>query len=143
MDKRIIGVYQTEDQALAAVEDLKREGYRSENISIIAKNTDRLGPAADELKPKQTDGLITGATTGAALGLTGLFVGMSTLAIPGIGLILAAGPIFATLGGAVAGLAADAGGLRRALEELGLEKEEARRFEDDVKRGNILVFVSE
>ncbi|MDQ0219462.1 general stress protein [Peribacillus cavernae] len=142
MEKRVIGVYEKEEKAMAVVEDLKRTGYSIDEISIVAKNTENLGSTAEQVHPTNTDGLIAGATAGGAIGLTGLLVGMSTLAIPGIGPIIAAGPIFATLGGAVAGLATNSGGLSSALQEMGLGEEEARRYEDDVKKGKVLVMVT-
>jgi hypothetical protein len=143
MSKRVIGIYENEKEALAAVQDLQSKGYSIEEISIIAKNIEGLGPDADKVKPKEKDGLIAGAAVGGAIGLTGLFLGISALAIPGIGPILAAGPIFSTLGGAVAGAATNAGGLTGALKEIGLDEEEARQYEDDVKKGKILVIVTE
>lgn len=142
MDKRVIGVYEKEEQALAAVEDLKRTGYGIDEISIVAKDPDKLKSAAEEVNPKNIDGLIAGATVGGAIGLTGLFVGLSAIALPGIGPILAAGPIFAILSGAAAGLATNAGGLSSALEEMGLDEEQARHYADDVKKGKILVMVA-
>ncbi|RFU65019.1 general stress protein [Peribacillus glennii] len=141
MEKRVVGVYENEGQAHDAVEELKRKGYRLEDISIVAKNIEELGPNVEQVQPKNADGMIAGATAGGVIGLTGLLVGMSTLAIPGIGPIVAAGPIFSMLGGAVAGAATNAGGLTGALKEMGLPEEEARQYEGDVKDGKILVLV--
>ncbi|CAH0343894.1 general stress protein [Bacillus sp. CECT 9360] len=143
MEKRVIGVYENEEQAHAAVEDLKEKGYSMDEISLVAKNTEKLGPEAEQVESKDMDGLIAGATTGGAIGLAGLFVGLSAIAIPGIGPILAAGPIFTTLGGAAAGLATKSGSLTEALKDTGLTEEEARQYEDEVKQGKILVMVTE
>ncbi|WP_409299950.1 general stress protein [Peribacillus sp. SCS-155] len=142
MTKRVIGLYETETEALKAVKDLQSQGYSIEEISVIAKNIDGLGPNADKVAPRDQDGIVAGAAVGGAIGLAGLFLGISALAIPGVGPILAAGPIFSTLGGAVAGAATNAGGLVGALKDMGLEDEEARQYESDVTNGKILVMVS-
>jgi hypothetical protein len=139
MEKRVIGVYENEEQALAAVDELKRTGYSTDEISIVAKNNEQLDSDVEQVNPSNRNGLVAGATAGGAIGLAGLLVGMSTFVIPGFGPILAAGPIFATLGGAVAGLATNAGSLSDVLQKNGLNEEEARQYEDDVKNGKILV----
>ncbi|WP_026692551.1 general stress protein [Peribacillus kribbensis] len=143
MEKRVVGVYENANEAKAAVEDLQNKGYKYEDISIVAKDIEDLGKAADEVKPKESDGMIAGAATGGAVGLTGLFLGLSYLAVPGIGPILAAGPIISVLGGAVAGMATNAGGLTKALQDLGLSEEESRQYQDDIKNGKIIVAVKE
>ncbi|RJS61620.1 general stress protein [Bacillus sp. PK3_68] len=143
MEKRIIGVYETEKQAQAAVEDLQRKGYNFEQISIVAKNIEGLESNSDQVKPNETEGIIAGATAGGIIGLASFFVGISALAVPGIGPIIAAGPLLLTLGGAVSGAAAKNGGLIGALQEIGLDEGEARRYEEDVRKGKILIVVAE
>ncbi|PLS18138.1 general stress protein [Bacillus sp. M6-12] len=144
MEKQVIGIYENKEQAKTAVENLQSKGYNLDNISIVAKNIDGLGPAADKAETKEKDGVIAGAAVGGAVGIAGFLVGMSALAVPGIGPIIAAGPIFSTISGAVAGLTANnGGGLRRALQEQGLDEKEARRYEEDVKKGRILIFATE
>lgn len=142
MDKRVIGIYENEKEAHAAVEELKAKGYSLDEISLVAKNIEELGPEAEQVESKQMDRVVAGATTGGAIGLAGLFVGLSAIAVPGIGPLLAAGPIFTTLGGAAAGLANNSGSLTKALQETGLTEEEARQYEDEVREGKILVMVS-
>ncbi|KWW11273.1 MULTISPECIES: general stress protein [Peribacillus] len=139
MDKRFIAIYENEKKATEAVENLKQQGYTSDQISIIAKNVDKLPNEAEEVSPTRTDGLVAGAAAGGAVGLTGLLIGMSALAVPGIGPILAAGPIFATFGGAAAGAASGAGGLRKPLLDMGLEEEDVDQYVEDIKAGKILV----
>ncbi|MFJ7745910.1 general stress protein [Peribacillus sp. NPDC097295] len=139
MDKRYIKIFDNEDQALVAVNSLKKEGYTTDQISVVAKDSKSLSNEVEEVSPTKTDGLIAGATAGGAVGLTGLLIGMSALAVPGIGPILAAGPLFATFGGAAAGAAAGAGGLEKPLMDYGLEKTEAKQYVEDIKNGKILV----
>ncbi|GED12178.1 general stress protein [Aneurinibacillus migulanus] len=139
-DKKIIGVFHTHDEAVRAIETLKNKGYRSEDISVIAKDRDRMESIEEETDTKLEEGLAAGATTGGVLGgLAGLLVGIGALAIPGVGPIVAAGPIAATLGGAVVG--AGAGGLVGALVGMGIPEDEAKEYEEYLNQGEILVMV--
>ncbi|MBT2687682.1 general stress protein [Bacillus sp. ISL-47] len=138
--KHIVGAYDTEQEAIQAVEKLRSEGYRPEDISVISKNQEDVDAVTEETGTKTEEGLATGAATGGVLGgLTGLLAGVGALAIPGIGPIVAAGPIAATLTGAAVG--AGAGGIAGALIGMGIPEEEAHRYEADVKSGKILVLV--
>jgi len=66
-------------------------------------------------------------------------VGIGTLAIPGVGPLIAAGPIMAALGGVAAGGAV--GGLAGALVGFGIPEYEAKQYEGKIKNGNILISV--
>ena len=139
MDNRFIAIYDNENEATLAVENLKKKGYSSDQISVVAKNIDKLPNEAEEVSPTKTDGFVAGAAAGGSLGLTGLVIGMSALAVPGIGPILAAGPIFTTFGGAAAGAASGAGGLKKPLLDIGLDEAEIDQYVEDIKAGKILV----
>jgi uncharacterized membrane protein len=139
-DKKIIGVFRTRDEAIRAIETLKDRGCRSEDISVIAKDQDSIGSIEEETDTKLEEGLAAGATTGGVLGgVSGLLAGIGALAIPGVGPIVAAGPIAATLGGAVVG--AGAGGLVGALVGMGIPEDEAKQYEEYLNEGEILVMV--
>jgi hypothetical protein len=69
----------------------------------------------------------------------GLLVGLGALAIPGLGPLLAAGPIVAALAGFGAGGAV--GGMVGALVGLGIPEYEAKRYEGHIKAGGILLSV--
>ncbi|MFH5185792.1 general stress protein [Paenibacillus sp. TAB 01] len=138
--QKIIGVFQTEGEAIQAVDALKKQGYRSDEISIVAKNKDDVAAIEKETGTKAPEGLAAGAATGGILGGTaGLLAGLGLLAIPGIGPILAAGPIAATLTGLAVG--AGAGGIVGGLVGLGIPEDEANRYNDYVNNGHILVMV--
>jgi uncharacterized membrane protein len=140
MEKKIVGVFHTEQEAIRAIEDLKQQGYRSDDISVVAKNRDHVENVGDETGTKAAEGLATGAATGGVLGgVTGLLAGIGALAIPGIGPFIAAGPIVATLTGAAVG--AGAGGLVGGLVGMGMTEDEARQYDTYVNEGNILVLV--
>lgn len=141
MRDHVIGVYENEQQAAEAVEDLKKKGYTTEEISVIAKSTNKLSEITREVKPSTKDGAIAGAATGGAIGLAGLIVGLSAVLVPGFGAVLAAGPIITTLGGAVVGANSGAGGLLHALINIGVPDDEAQRYSNDVQDGKILVFL--
>ncbi|WP_419885872.1 general stress protein [Paenibacillus sp. B-A-8] len=140
MNKRIVGVFAAEYEASRAIEELKRQGCRTEDISIIARNNDSVDSLRDESGTQAPEGIATGAATGGLLGgLTGLLMGIGALAIPGIGPIIAAGPLAATLAGAAIG--AGSGGLVGGLIGLGIPEEEAKRYDNYVGEGHILVMV--
>ncbi len=142
MDKRVVGVFDSGDEAVQAIDDLKAQGYDRDAISVVARDRDEIDDIYDETGTKTEEGLATGAATGGVLGgLAGFLAGVGALAIPGVGPILAAGPIAATLTGAAVG--AGAGGLAGALIGMGIPEDEAGRYETDVKAGKILVLVDE
>lgn len=139
-EKKVIGVYDTEQEAITAVENLKAEGHTMDEISVIAKNRSEVETITDETGSKAEEGLATGAATGGAIGgVTGLLAGIGALAIPGIGPIVAAGPIAAALTGAAVG--AGTGGLAGALIGMGIPEEEAEEYNRHVEAGKILVLL--
>lgn len=140
MARKIVGAFNTEQEATRAIEDLKQQGYSTDDISVIAKDRDDVNAVTDETETKAPEGLASGAATGGVLGgVTGLLAGLGALAIPGIGPIVAAGPIAATLTGAAVG--AGAGGLVGGLIGLGIPEDEAREYDEYVEEGRILVMV--
>ncbi|MCR8844128.1 general stress protein [Paenibacillus sp. SC116] len=138
--QKIVGYYHSESEAISAIEELKRQGYATNEISIISKNKEDTTHIANETGTNVAEGAATGAVTGSLLGgLGGLLAGVGALAIPGVGPLIAAGPILAGLTGAAAG--AGVGGLAGALIGLGLPEEEAHLYSAHVNEGKILVLV--
>lgn len=138
--RHVVGYYDTETEAIAAIEDLKRQGYVSDDISVMSKQSGNADVIADETGTHAADGAATGAATGGVLGgLGGVLLGIGALAIPGIGPIIAAGPIVAGITGAAAG--AGVGGLAGALIGMGIPEEEANRYNDYFNDGKILVLI--
>lgn len=139
---KVVGSYRTEEQAIEAIEDLKKRGHRSEDISVLGKNEEETRHVTEETGTHAGEGAATGAVTGGALGgLGGVLAGLGALAIPGIGPIVAAGPIVAGLTGAAAG--AGVGGLAGALIGLGIPEEEAKDYENRFNEGEIIVLVED
>jgi uncharacterized membrane protein len=140
--RTIVGVYETEQEAITAIEDLIKQGYSKEEISVIGKNLNHVSNVTEETGTAAEETAATGAITGGALGgITGLLAGIGALAIPGIGPIIAAGPIATTLMGALTG--AGVGGLTGALIGLGIPDDQAKYYGNSVKEGKILVLVKQ
>ncbi|MBP2001624.1 putative membrane protein [Paenibacillus shirakamiensis] len=141
MAKKIVGVFSNEQEASVAIEALKGHGFNTEDISVVAKNKQDVQEITNETGTKSPEGIVAGLATGGVVGGTaGLLAGIGALFIPGIGPIVAAGPIVATLTGMVAG--AGAGGLVGGLVGLGIPEDEAKEYDTFVDDGRILVLVS-
>jgi hypothetical protein len=103
---------------------------------------DNLGPKpiATEKASKAPEGAAAGAGTGAVLGgALGLLAGIGALSIPGVGPLIAAGPIMAGLAGL--GFGGAVGGFTGALIGMGIPEYEAKRYEGRIKNGGILLSV--
>jgi len=142
VNKKIVGIFDTEHEATRAIEGLQNKGFTNQEISVITRDRDEMRSISDETGTMAPEGVATGAATGGVIGgVTGLLAGIGALAIPGIGPILAAGPIVATLTGAAVG--AGAGGLVGGLIGLGIPEDEAKEYEGYVDSGKILVLVDD
>ncbi|MGQ0764301.1 MAG: general stress protein [Gemmatimonadota bacterium] len=138
--KAVFGVYRTREQVEAAVDELRTNDFRSEDISILFPDNVGTKDFAHEKNTKAPEGATTGAATGAVIGGTlGWLVGIGALAIPGLGPFIAAGPVIAALSGV--GVGGAVGGLTGGLVGLGIPEYEAKRYEGLIKRGNILLSV--
>jgi hypothetical protein len=95
---------------------------------------------AHEKHTKAPEGTATGVATGGVIGGSlGLLAGIGALAIPGVGPLIAAGPIMATLAGL--GVGGAVGGMVGALVGMGIPEFEAKRYEGAVKEGGTLLSV--
>lgn len=138
--KTVVALYDDYEEAQRAVEDLVKAAIDRASISVVAG--DREGMNASRLTPKGegSDTGADGAATGAILGgIGGAILGLTALAIPGIGPVVAAGPLVAGLVGA--GVGAAVGGLVGALVDAGLPEEHAGYYAEGVRRGGTLVSV--
>jgi hypothetical protein len=136
----VFGIYSTQVQVETAVDEMKHEGFRNADISVLFPKNEGTKDFALEKNTKAPEGATTGAASGAVLGgAFGWLVGIGVLAIPGVGPFIAAGPIMAMLSGV--GLGATVGGLTGALVGLGIPEYEAKRYEGRIKAGSILLSV--
>ncbi|WP_068470332.1 hypothetical protein [Candidatus Protochlamydia phocaeensis] len=98
------------------------------------------GGLGTEKHTKAPEGTATGATAGGIIGGTlGLLAGIGALAIPGMGPFIAAGPLMAALSGLGAG--GTIGGIIGALVGAGIPEYEAKRYENRLKEGGILLAI--
>lgn len=138
--RHIVGVFETERAAIAAIEDLKALGYAPDDISVISRKKDDADFIEEATQTKAPEGVAAGAAAGGVLGgVTGLLAGLGALAIPGIGPLLAAGPIAATLAGAAIG--ASAGSVVGGLVGLGIPEDQAQLYNDYIEDNKFLVIV--
>ena len=134
----VVGLFETRDQAVSAVEALKGAGFSAEDMSIVMRDREASAEVAEEAGVG--DAAAAGAVGGGLLGgIAGLILGAGALAIPGIGPIIAAGPIAAALTGGALGAAA--GGIVGALTEVGVPEEEVEHYQSGVERGGVLLSV--
>lgn len=136
----VYGIYKTRLECEEGVETLRRHGFRAEDISVLFPDNVGSKDLNVSKSSKAPEGAATGGGVGAtAGGILGWLVGVGSLAIPGVGPLIAAGPIMAALAGMGAGAAL--GGATGALIGLGIPEYEAIRFEGRIKSGGILVSV--
>src|SRR5205809_4244256 len=136
----VFGIYRDRQRAEEAVDALRSAGFRNSDVSALLPDNVGTKDFAHEKNTKAPEGATTGATSGAVLGgALGWLAGVGTLAIPGLGPFIAAGPILGTLVGAGAGGAV--GGLIGALVGMGIPEYEAKRYEGRVREGGILLSV--
>ncbi len=118
-DIATFGLFPSQESLERAVADLRHEGFRNSDVSILMAETPGNKALAHEAHTKAPEGATTGAGTGAIVGgVLGWLLGVGALTIPGIGPFIAAGPIVAALAGM--GAAGTAGGLIGALVGAGL-----------------------
>jgi len=158
--KTIVGLFDNFNDAQSVVSDLVNSGFDRSKISMVANDASGqystslgTGGGSDEGIVRDTDSSAgpvaesagTGAKAGAYVGgALGLLAGLGALAIPGVGPVIAAGPIMTALGSTAlgAGLGAATGGLIGGLVGLGVPQEEAGYYSEGVRRGGTLVTVS-
>jgi hypothetical protein len=139
-DTVVFGIYRTRDAVEQAVEDMKNAGLLSEDISLLFTTSVGTQSLVPEKNTKAPEGAATGAASGAVVGgALGWLAGIGSIAIPGLGPFIAAGPIMGALAGA--GMGGTVGGLAGTLIGLGMPEYEAKRYDGSIKEGAILVSV--
>ncbi len=137
-------LFDNHDDAVATVHALEAAGFGHENVSVVANNTDTRYNTATGTDVDDAGAAGTGATAGTIFGGgLGLLAGIGSLAIPGVGPVVAAGWLVATLTGAGVGAAigGGAGGLVGALTHSGVSEQDAHVYAEGVRRGGSLVTV--
>jgi hypothetical protein len=144
-------LYDNHQDALVIVQALEQAGFPRDEVSIVSSNAGnrwnpatRRGDTAATAADEGTSATGAGAAIGAALGGTaGLLAGLGALAIPGVGPVVAAGWLVATLAGAGAGalVGGAAGGLVDALTNAGVSEADANVYAEGVRRGGTLLML--
>ena len=135
------GLYPDRASFEKALDSLRAAGFRNSDVSAILPERDQTTrDLAHEINTKAPEGAAAGAGTGAVLGgVLGWLVGIGALAIPGVGPLVAAGPIVAALAGA--GAAGATGGLVGGLVGAGIPEVEAKRYAGRIREGGYLISV--
>lgn len=141
----VTGLFRDRDSAERAYHAVSARGYGHDDVNIAMSDETRTrhfsGAGAEtELGSKATEGAGVGSAIGGTLGAiaAGLAAVGTSLAIPGLGLVVA-GPVVAALAGAGAG--GITGGLIGALVGWGIPEERVKHYESGIKEGGILMGV--
>jgi len=136
----VYGIYPNRKMVEKTVEELEDAGFRHADISVLLPADENTKEFTVEEESRVREKATTVGEIGAVVGSTlGLLTGIGTIAIPGIGPFIAAGPILAALAGAGAG--GLFGGVTGALIGVGISEEEAKHYEHRLKEGWILLSV--
>lgn len=136
----VIGVFEDQNMARRAVDDLKSAGFNDDQIGFAVRNGkdgEQVSDSASQDAGNVGGGAATGAIGGGVLG--GIIGAAASLLIPGFGPVIAGGILAATLGGAALGAAA--GGILGALTGMGVPEEEARYYQGEFEAGRTIVTV--
>ncbi len=128
MSKRVTALFREEQQIQGAVGRLVDFGIRQEDISILTKQNTEVGSVPEN----QHEGMISGGVIGAA---TGLMMGLGAFAVPGLGILAAAGPVASLLTGAAAG------GILGSLADMGFSDAITQSYMREIQKGSILISV--
>jgi hypothetical protein len=144
MSKTVSRLFDHYADATSAVADLEALGIPRDDISLVANNAHGQHGAHEHDGVNEHGDVTRGVSAGAVLGgAGGLLAGLGLLAIPGLGPIVAAGWLAATVAGAGIGAVGGAatGSIVGALKNAGHSDEEAHFYSEGVRRGGTLVSV--
>lgn len=136
----VFGIYANTTSAERAVDVIVQAGFSNQDVSVLLEDSDSAKEFAHVKNTKAPEGTTVGASAGGVVGgALGLLAGIGALAIPGVGPLIAAGPIMGALAGL--GVGGAVGGLVGALVGMGIPEYEAKRYEGRVKDGGVLLSV--
>ncbi|MEO8741163.1 MAG: hypothetical protein ABI537_15870 [Casimicrobiaceae bacterium] len=140
----VTGLFNDRASAERAYGSVTSRGYANDDVNLVMSDDTRKRHFSaegeeTELGNKAAKGAGVGGAIGGTVGaIAAVVAAVTTIAIPGIGLVVA-GPLAAALAGAGAGAAA--GGLVGALVGAGIPEERVKHYEDGIKNGGILMGV--
>jgi uncharacterized membrane protein len=140
MTKAVFCISKSINQTEVIITNLKLAGFSNNDISVLFPDKTTTKDFAHEKHTKAPEGAAIGGAVGFSVGAgIGLLAGIGAIAIPGVGPLIAAGPIMGALSGASVGAAT--GGLTGSLIGLGIPEYEAKRYEGKIIGGNTLISV--
>ncbi len=136
----VVAIYDTHEEAEEGVRELQKSGFDMQRLSIVGKDyqteEDVVGyyTTGDRMKAWGKTGAFWG-------GLWGLLFGSAFFLIPGIGPLLAAGPVVAWIIGALEGAVVIGGlsALGAGLYSIGIPKDSILEYETHLKMGKYVV----
>jgi uncharacterized protein (TIGR02271 family) len=134
----VVGVFTDRGQAQKCVEELRRVGFREDQIGVAGRDSETTSAVPSDKGAKVAAVAAAGATTGAGIGALWA-LGIAAGFLPAIGPVIAGG-IFASILASAAGAGA-AGGLIGALIGLGIPEEEAHYYHGEFEAGRTIVTV--
>lgn len=144
--RMVTGMFRDRESAERAYQSVTGRGYGKDDVNLLMSDETRKrhwsspAKAETELGSKALEGAGAGAAIGgAAGGILAAIAAVASIAIPGVGLVVA-GPLAAALAGAGAGGAA--GGLIGALIGAGIPEDRAKLYESGVKEGGVVMGVT-
>jgi len=136
----VFGIYRDRPAVEDAIDALRTAGFRSADISVLFQENQGSKDFAHAKSTKAPEGATTGGILGGITGgVLGWLSGVGLLAIPGLGPLIAAGPIVSALAGV--GAVGAVGGILGGLAGMGVPEYEAKRFEGRIKQGGVLMSV--
>ncbi len=150
----IAGVFKNRQDAERAFETITSRGYapgdahfwmsedaRNKHWPLKNDQPEKTGAKVETKGEKALEGAGAGGSIGAAIGGAAAAIAAigTVVALPGLGLVVA-GPLAAGLAGAGAG--GVTGGVIGALVGAGVPEDKAKRYEDEIRRGNVVVGVT-
>jgi len=143
-NQMVTGLFRDRESAERAYGSLSERGYGKDDVNLMMSDDTRKKYFSDdddsEFGTKAWEGAGKGAAIGGGVGLTLAAIAAigTTLALPGLGLLIA-GPIAAGLAGGGAG--ALTGGLIGALVGHGIPEEQAKHYDQGLREGGIVMGV--
>lgn len=136
----VFGAYPSRNDLEFAVTAFKDAGFSNSDISVLSPDKSDKEKELVATATKAPEGTAVGVGSGAALGgAMGWLVGLGALAIPGIGPVIAAGPIVAALAGV--GVGGALGGFAGCLIGVGISEPEAEKYHGRLLKGETLLAV--
>ena len=132
----VFGLYSAGIQAGEAIDELRLQGFRGEDVSVLFAEKEATWDFAVGSAAMAAGSAATGGAPGAVVrSVLGWLWGNGAVAIPGSGPVIASGPIAAALAGAANGA------ISATLVGLGLPEHEAKRYESRIRSGSLLLSI--